>query len=32
MQLSIYIFDQTTPHTLDKIMAELVPMKNHFKA
>ena len=25
-------FDQTPPHTLDKIMAKLIPMKNNLKA
>ena len=26
------MFDQTAPHTLDKIMAKLVPMENNLKA
>ena len=26
------MFDQTPPHTLDKVMAKLVPMKNSFEA
>ena len=25
------MFDQTPPHTLDKIMAKLIPMKNNLK-
>ena len=35
MDLSMKLFDmfnQTPPHTLDKIMAKLVPIKNDFKA
>ena len=26
------MFDQTPPHTLDKIMVKLVPMKSNLKA
>ena len=25
------MFDQTSPHTLDKIMAKLIPIKNDLK-
>ena len=35
MHLSMKLFDMfdlTSSHTLDKIMAKLVPMKNDFKA
>ena len=34
MHLSLKLFDmfdQTPPHTLDKIMAKFVPMKNNLK-
>ena len=26
------VLDQTTPHTLDKIVAKIIPMKNNLKA